>query len=147
MTTSTPPSLLPSKLRALSSSPDLSAATSLRDPAWEQQEKSYHEAALKEINDLVRRYNGIAPYSVRRSYHDMAQELKRCYDRCGEAVVRELEERVKAFSKEAKGRGMTDESEEGLREGGPQVPVIRVRDVIRGWMQSLAARFGPRTGQ
>ncbi|EIN11057.1 hypothetical protein PUNSTDRAFT_101046 [Punctularia strigosozonata HHB-11173 SS5] len=146
ITASTPPAFLPSTLRKLASSPNLSAATSLRDSSWEQQEKSYHDAAIKEINDAVRRYNGIAPYAVRRAYHDREQELRRCYERCGEAIVRELEERIKVLGKESKRVGWTEDAGLG-QNGGPQVEVIRIRDVLRGWVQNLARRFGARSAR
>ncbi|PVF96304.1 hypothetical protein CPB86DRAFT_775810 [Serendipita vermifera] len=62
----------------------------MRDPEWEEKEKSYHEHAIAELNTLVRRYNGIAPYSVRRGLHTREAELARCYETSGERILSEL---------------------------------------------------------
>jgi len=80
--------LLPS-LSTLSAS-DLSK---LCDREWEQKERGFHEAAVEDINSLVRKYNGIAPYSVRRPYHNVKGELELCYEKSGEALLDQLKQR------------------------------------------------------
>ncbi|CAG8767673.1 4204_t:CDS:2, partial [Acaulospora colombiana] len=62
----------------------------MRDREWEEKEKSYHEHAIAELNTLVRRYNGIAPYAVRRGLHTREVELARCYETSGERILSEL---------------------------------------------------------
>jgi DnaJ family protein C protein 28 len=62
----------------------------MRDPEWEEKEKSYHEHGIAELNTMVRRYNGIAPYSVRRGLHTREAELARCYETSGERILSEL---------------------------------------------------------
>ncbi len=49
--------------------------TAWRDTEWEARERAYHETALEEINGLVRKYNGLAPYVVRRAYYVLGVEL------------------------------------------------------------------------
>lgn len=46
-----------------------------RDSHWEIRERSFHTAALKEVNALIRNYNNLAPYAVRKAYVDLASEL------------------------------------------------------------------------
>lgn len=66
-----------------------------RDPEWEQRERSYHEVVLKEVNSLVRKYNGVAPYAVRRPFYVRDVEMERVLEACAEDISRELAERAK----------------------------------------------------
>lgn len=59
----------------------------LRDVEWEQKERAYHEHAIAELNSQVRRYNGLAPYSVRRGLFTVESELARCYSNCGQHIL------------------------------------------------------------
>ncbi|KAF5364139.1 hypothetical protein D9756_000143 [Leucocoprinus leucothites] len=69
---------------------------SLRDPEWVKKEHSYHEAAVAELNSLVRKYNGLAPYAVRRPYYySRESEIERMYETSAEDVMRELQERLR----------------------------------------------------
>ena len=65
----------------------------IRDRAWEAREKGYHEAAVGEINRLVRRYNGVAPYAVRRGYLTREGELERVVEVCGRDILAEVARR------------------------------------------------------
>ncbi|KXN81731.1 hypothetical protein AN958_03780 [Leucoagaricus sp. SymC.cos] len=58
-----PPELLPKVT--------LDQVKSLRDPEWIKKEESYHQTVAAELNSLVRRYNGLAPYIVRRPFEFM----------------------------------------------------------------------------
>ena len=51
----------------------------MRDPEWEERERSYHETALGEVNSLVRKYNAVAPYIARRALYTRNVELERLY--------------------------------------------------------------------
>lgn len=62
----------------------------MRDKEWEEKEKAYHEAAIAEINSIVRSYNGVAPFFVRRGYHSREGELERCYATSGSLILAEL---------------------------------------------------------
>ncbi|KAG8757829.1 hypothetical protein FRC14_001361 [Serendipita sp. 396] len=64
--------------------------STLRDKEWEEKESSYHEHAISELNSLVRKYNGMAPYSVRRGLHTREGELARVYSISGEHIFNEL---------------------------------------------------------
>ena len=79
----------------LPSLPTLSASdlSKLCDREWEQKERGFHEAAIEDINSLVRKYNGIAPYAVRRPYHNVKGELELCYEKSGEALLDQLKQR------------------------------------------------------
>jgi DnaJ homolog subfamily C member 28 len=58
----------------------------MRDSEWENKERAYHEHAVAELNSQVRRYNGLAPYSVRRGLHTVEGELARCYAKSGRLI-------------------------------------------------------------
>lgn len=84
----------------------------MRDKNWEAQESSYassvpdkneqksndcflgsyHEASLREVNSLLRKYNTAAPYAVRRPYFILSVELERCYLAGAEDIVTRLRE-------------------------------------------------------
>ncbi|TEB32171.1 hypothetical protein FA13DRAFT_1754584 [Coprinellus micaceus] len=53
--------------------------TQYRNRSWESRELGYHTAAMKEINNLVRKYNGMAPYPVRRTPYTLDAEKARVY--------------------------------------------------------------------
>jgi hypothetical protein len=55
----------------------LADAQASRDKEWEVSERAYHESALAEVNTLVRKYNALAPYAVRRAYYVRDVELDR----------------------------------------------------------------------
>ncbi|KAG5649894.1 hypothetical protein H0H81_001627 [Sphagnurus paluster] len=90
ITTATPPALLYTFT--------LRDVKRFRDPEWEQHERSYHQAAMKDLNALARKYNGLAPYAVRRPYYVLNVEMERLYDGCAEEIKRQLETRVKGPS-------------------------------------------------
>ena len=70
-----------------------STVTSLRDREWEERERYYHDAAIAELNSLVRKYNTVAPCAVRRAYYARDTELARAYHDCGEEILRGVDER------------------------------------------------------
>ncbi|KAF9000238.1 hypothetical protein BDQ17DRAFT_1176579, partial [Cyathus striatus] len=71
----------------------LSEIKALRDPEWEKREESYHDTAIEEVNSLVRKYNGMAPYAVRRPYYMRTVEVESVYERCAEDIKQALIER------------------------------------------------------
>ncbi|KAL4081508.1 hypothetical protein V8B97DRAFT_1863572 [Scleroderma yunnanense] len=75
--------------------PTLSLATvmAMRDREWEDRERSYHDTAIAELNSLVRKYNAMAPYAVRRPYYTREVELDKTYEECGEEILRAVEEK------------------------------------------------------
>ncbi|KIY48846.1 hypothetical protein FISHEDRAFT_8987, partial [Fistulina hepatica ATCC 64428] len=64
-----------------------------RDTEWEQRERAYHDAAIDSLNSLVRKYNGIAPYPVRRPYYERQVEIDALPAACADNVLRALQER------------------------------------------------------
>jgi len=126
------------RMLTLHQSPDLytlslADVTSLRDPEWEARERSYHDQALKEINSLVRKYNTLAPYVVRRPYYVRSTELEKAYADAGLDIIRAIEE-----SRGAKqgGIGKGNSEQQAVREMDAGPP-LRIRDVIRGWLSKL----------
>ncbi|KAJ3497222.1 hypothetical protein NMY22_g19722 [Coprinellus aureogranulatus] len=66
-----------------------------RNRGWESRELGYHSAAMKEINALVRKYNGMAPYPVRRAPYTLEAERERVYREGVELIMEALRQRGK----------------------------------------------------
>ena len=118
----------------------LGRATSLRDREWEERERSYHDAAIAELNSLVRKYNGLAPYSVRRTYYSREAELAKVYQDCGEDILHGISER----SREMHGRpsGFSRSGAESSAEVDASMAyLLRLRHIIRRWFIRLRDRF------
>ena len=97
----------------------LADVTTMRDAEWEDKERSYHETALEEVNALVRKYNGLAPYAVRRAYYMRRAELERVYKEAGEDILQGLEERARqGFSVGPRRTASTADDDEGGGGGG-----------------------------
>ena len=73
----------------------ISDVENLRDKEWEKSQSGYHTAAVEDINSLVRRYNGVAPYPVRRVYISWETELLRVYSESAHDIVKGIKERLK----------------------------------------------------
>jgi len=119
----------------------LDDVTSMRDTEWEEREKSYHDRAIDEINALVRKYNGLAPYAVRRPYYMLGPELERVYRDAGEDILRGLAERMQDAP--ARGRGGLRSHDEGRTSTAPAVDSLarlRLRDLLRDWLGALRWR-------
>ncbi|GAA6010906.1 hypothetical protein JCM11491_004594 [Sporobolomyces phaffii] len=65
-----------------------------RDSEWEKKEEKYHETAVRELNDLTRRFNIIAPYHVRRPLLSLANELSRTISTSSAQISAELSRRL-----------------------------------------------------
>lgn len=75
--------------------PSLGWIEKYRDRAWEEKELGYHNAAVGELNSLVRKYNGMAPYPVRRPPYSVDVERERVYKECAEKIMEVLRQRGK----------------------------------------------------
>lgn len=64
-----------------------------KDSEWIEREKGYHDAAIEELNKLVRKYNGMAPYAVRRSYYVREVEVTKLAHECAQGIMEGLKER------------------------------------------------------
>lgn len=65
-----------------------------RDAEWVARERKFHEVALADLNNVVRRFNIIAPYAVRRPLHSLEAELARTYRLAQPYIVSELKRRL-----------------------------------------------------
>ncbi|KAH9948771.1 hypothetical protein B0H21DRAFT_212768 [Amylocystis lapponica] len=134
LTISQPPALLP----ALT----LTDVTSLRDADWEAKERRYHDAAVEELNALVRKYNGLAPYAVRKSYYMRDAELEKAYRESGEEILRGLAERARSSGRRTRA---SEDLED--RQGAVSVPITndnwsgwRLRDMVQNWVTALRGK-------
>ena len=131
-----------SRPAALLTSLSLSDVTSWRDNEWEAREKSYHDTALAEINSLVRKYNAMAPYAVRRTVYSLEAELNKVYQESGEDILQGISERVNSSPSATVGP-VTDFNDDRVGSGGAAVGglgPVRIRDLIRQWVASVKAR-------
>ncbi|PIL37493.1 hypothetical protein GSI_01187 [Ganoderma sinense ZZ0214-1] len=121
----------------------LADVAALRDAEWEEKERGYHETALEEVNSLVRKYNGLAPYAVRRAYYMRGTELERVYQEAGEDILRGLEERAQRASGGAPRRRSSfeeDEGGDGVGGNGPSGGPLRLRDMFREMVNAIRRR-------
>lgn len=124
----------------------LNDVKALRDPDWERREQSYHETAIEEINGLVRKYNALAPYAVRRPFYTRSVEVEKLYIECAGDILRALEERAREL--EAGGlrgntRSVGSSSSNQKRNESVVKPFapLRIRDIIRGWLEKITTRW------
>jgi len=113
----------------------------LRDSEWEARERSYHDIAIGEVNTVVRRYNGVAPYAVRRPIYDRAAELKKVYEDGAEEILKAVRKRVAEgsvgssdtfFLRDEEGEGWlgTRGGHGGVRSVGGS---IGIWEMVRSW--------------
>ncbi|KAH7930633.1 hypothetical protein BV22DRAFT_1000059 [Leucogyrophana mollusca] len=136
LTMSQPAALLPSL--------SVTDITSTRDREWEERERAYHDMAVAELNSLVRKYNGLAPYAVRRPYYSRDAELAKVYEESGEDILRGISER----SQEPFGRpsafprsGVKSSAEEDATLGEHGMIPFRLRDLFRNWVAKSTRRL------
>ncbi len=136
LTISQPPALLPRLTTA--------EVSVLRDSEWETRERAYHDTAIDEINSLVRKYNGMAPYSVRRPYYMRVAELEKAYRDSGEDILHGLAKRMEASQTRGLA-GVTDSDDDivtpqsGLGQNwGPPGIWGTIRQWISGWRRGSA---------
>jgi DnaJ homolog subfamily C member 28 len=119
------------------SSPSIEDVCALRDREWEARERAYHEAALADVNALVRKYNALAPYAVRRAYYVRDVELRRTYEESGEEILQELRGRQQRPLRESS-HGETDDEGELLVVVGEQSSSSspeRLLDLFWRWLR------------
>jgi DnaJ homolog subfamily C member 28 len=96
---------------------------------------------LKEINSLVRKYNGAAPYTVRRPYYARNIEIERVYEVCAEDIWQELAERARETTLPCDMPTNTRSANAGASEVGE---VWGVGDHFRKWLESVVSRLRTR---
>jgi DnaJ family protein C protein 28 len=124
----------------------LADAQALRDREWEAREEAYHESALAEVNSLVRKYNALAPYAVRRVYYVLDVEFDRAYEEGAEDIIRELAVRIRgsqvgAGNPDRAVRDEGDDSGQTVMRVQSQGNVLRLRDLFRQWFRRRS-RYG-----
>ncbi|KAI9467303.1 hypothetical protein BJY52DRAFT_1220028 [Lactarius psammicola] len=121
-------------------SPSLADVRTLRDGDWETRERAYHDSALAEVNSLVRKYNALAPYAVRRAYYVREVELAKIYNESGDEILWEIEGRLRGPGVRAEGevRSGGDDDDGGLLMGASaagDVRVLKLRDLFWQWIR------------
>lgn len=66
----------------------------LRDPDYLSIERSYHELAVKQLNNLTRSYNLQAPRSAQKPYINLDRELRSCYADVAPGLADEIRRRA-----------------------------------------------------
>ncbi|KAH6908114.1 hypothetical protein BKA70DRAFT_1104057 [Coprinopsis sp. MPI-PUGE-AT-0042] len=110
-----------------------------RDPGWFEKEKSYLEAAVKDVNDTVRRYNGVAPYIVRRGTLTLEFEVKRAYEESTEEILKVIQKQAMPLSSGS--RGLSGDSEGGAGGMGTTGAVEPMSLGIGAFVRSLVKRL------
>ncbi|KAI0775873.1 hypothetical protein BD413DRAFT_610594 [Trametes elegans] len=120
----------------------LEEVVAMRDPEWEARERGYHDTALEELNSLVRKYNGLAPYAVRRPYYMLSAELERVYRESAEDILRGLAERAQGVSARRPGYVATDEEDSGGAgvAAGPDWGGVKLRDMFKDLVTAFRGR-------
>ena len=115
-----------------------------RDAEWEARERAYHDTALEEVNSLVRKYNAMAPYAVRRGHYALNVERERAYRESAEDILAGIIERVRAGTTGRRGPSGAAADDDGggsLHGGGDSAwGPVRLRDLLRDWFGSLMKR-------
>ena len=109
-----------------------------RDEEWITREHAYHTVAVDELNALVRKYNGLAPYAVRRPYYTLNAELDRAYSDAGTDVLTSLTESARqTLGRRPVGRGLIsdDDGDGSTAPPGAHGEPLRIWDVIVGWFR------------
>lgn len=65
-----------------------------QDPEWEARERAFHTVAIDDLNNLVRRFNIIAPYATRRAQFRLDLELARTYRLAQPWILSEMRRRL-----------------------------------------------------
>lgn len=134
ITSTTPPALLHTFT--------LNDIKAFRDPEWEQRERSYHHIALEELNAMVRKYNGMAPYAVRRPYYIYHVEMERLFEDSAESILSALKERIHAIDAKnllSATRAGAESSVVGIEGDGIQI--WSLRDVFKGWLEFILSKL------
>ncbi|KLO07921.1 hypothetical protein SCHPADRAFT_835990 [Schizopora paradoxa] len=116
----------------------------LRDSEWETRERAYHDIAINDVNTAVRRYNGVAPYPIRRALYDRSAELKRVYENGAEEILKAIRQRVAEGSVGVADASLLGDEEGkgglGTRGGGSGTMIsFGFWDMVRSWFAQRRA--------
>ena len=121
-----------------------------RDPDWVNKEKGYHETAVAELNSLVRKYNAVAPYAVRRPYYIREAEIGKVYDEAAPDIVQMIAKRAQEAGTTL--RSSNDGTSQGAGGrgsggGGPSSGILDRSEDFHGvigivrWLRSVFLRW------
>ncbi|KAG6860840.1 hypothetical protein C0995_006978 [Termitomyces sp. Mi166 len=135
ITSTTPPALLHTFA--------LGDIKAFRDTEWEQREHPYHQVALEELNALVRKYNGMAPYAVRRPYYIHNVEMEKLFNDSAESILSALRERmeVKDMKNMASVARESGESSVIGTEGDGKLQIWNLQEVFRDWLEFILSKL------
>lgn len=112
-----------------------------RDQEWEDRERKFHELSVETANGIVRRYNGVAPFSARKGLLTLENEIQSAVRQCAPAIITELERRLaggpsvsthsttKAIEREIKGK-TAEEEDKAVKESMWRAFKRLVRQVV-----------------
>ena len=89
------PGSVPSEVAKTKEQP-LPTVPPFRDSAWEQTERSYHTTAIKELNNITRSYNLMAPAIAQKPYFNLERELNACFAEVAPQIAEAIRERALA---------------------------------------------------
>ncbi|KAG6853135.1 hypothetical protein C0991_006615 [Blastosporella zonata] len=136
ITSTTPPALLHTVT--------LGDIKAFRDSDWERREHSYHQVALGELNALVRKYNGMAPYAVRRPYYVYSVEMGRLFEESAETILSELNARMQLNEPRDTTKASADGSATsgiGAQGSDGRLQIWYLRDLFKAWLQALLLKL------
>ena len=119
----------------------LSDVKSYRDKVWEQRETSYHEKAVDEVNSLVRKYNGLAPYAVRRPYYTRSVEVTKAYEDSAEDILRGVKERLTNVTGTGNQMGGSKTSDMHAGVDGVDGGFVSIRQLLLGVLDRVVGRW------
>jgi len=111
---------------------------------WEARESKFHSLAVEDLNAKTRSYNTIAPYTARKPYTTLEQELKACYKDVVPQIIEAIRTRTLAPPVRAPAKGFNRGAAgilEDLTGGGKQELHVNregefgLREFVRGFLK------------
>lgn len=122
----------------------MSDVRQMRDLEWERREYGYHTLAVEELNSMVRKHNGLAPYAVRRPYYMLKIEIDRMYEDCAKDIYNGLREAsLRASTSLLQNDVIVGPSQArgGTAADGDKLMFLQLRCLIRALFERLIARM------
>ena len=112
----------------------------MRDPEWEERERSYHETALADVNSLVRKYNAMAPYIARRTLYMRNVELERLYKQSAKEIHEKLIAKLSGKGDEMMlGSGRSDEGDDFTNIHGKSLPSLGIWAMVKEFFARVSS--------
>jgi hypothetical protein len=108
----------------------------LRDPQYMDNERSYHELAVKQLNNITRSYNLQAPRSAQKPYTNLDRELKSCFADVAPQLAEEIRRRATERARAPSSPVRASVSAFGSLGPGPSVRVYEEdKNKAYGWKE------------